>query len=81
MNNRMWHFKSERIDRTLDQARRATSEKEQHELYRTFQRYALEDAPGVVMYSINVATAYRKALKGYETHPYSWMDLRTAYFE
>lgn len=80
-NNRMWHFKSERIDRTLDQARRATSEKEQHELYRTFQRYALEDAPGVVMYSINVATAYRKALKGYETHPYSWMDLRTAYFE
>ncbi|WP_439495210.1 ABC transporter substrate-binding protein [Bosea sp. (in: a-proteobacteria)] len=80
-NNQMWHFKSERIDAVLDKARRTTSPDEQKELYRQFQGYALEDVPGVVMYVINFATAYKTGLKGYRTHPYSWMDLRQAHFE
>jgi peptide/nickel transport system substrate-binding protein len=80
-NNQMWHFKSERIDQVLDQARLETDPAKQNELYKTFQAYAVEDVPGVVMYTINFATAYTTSLKGYRTHPYSWMDLRNAYFE
>lgn len=80
-NPRMWNFKSERIDEVLDKARLATGDAERKALYQQFQRDALEDAPGAVMYVINFATAYRPALKGYRTHPYSWMDLRQAHFE
>jgi len=80
-NKQMWHFKSERIDRVLDEARLATDPAKQIELYKTFQQYAVEDVPGVVMYTINFATAYPDSLKGYRTHPYSWMDLRNAHFE
>jgi len=80
-NKQMWHFKSERIDRVLDEARLATDPAKQVALYKTFQEYAVEDVPGVVMYTINFATAYPDSLKGYRTHPYSWMDLRHAHFE
>ena len=80
-NNQMWHFKSERIDAVLDKARLSTSLDEQKAQYKLFQQYALEDAPGAVMYVINFATAYRNGLKDYRTHPYSWMDLRKAHFE
>lgn len=80
-NAQMWHFKSERIDQVLDDARRSTDPAQQKALYGKFQEYAVEDVPGVVMYVINFVTAYRKGLTGYQTHPYSWMDLRHAQFE
>lgn len=80
-NNQMWHFKSERIDALIDEARQTTDQEKQKELYNKFQDYALEDAPGGVMYVINFATAYKDQLKGYQTHPYSWLDLREAHFE
>ncbi len=80
-NERMWHFNSPRIDKVLDEARRTTDPDKQRELYMQFQQYAVEDVPGVVMYVINFATAYRSNVKGYRTHPYTWLDLRTAYFE
>lgn len=79
-NKQMWNFKSERIDTVLDKGRLATSEDERKEQYKLFQKYAVEDVPGVVMYVINFATAYRNNLQGYRTHPYSWMDLRRAHF-
>ena len=79
-NAQMWHFSSPRIDKELDAARATTDPARQRELYTRFQQDALEDVPGVVMYVINFATAYRSALKGYRTHPYTWLDLRTAYF-
>lgn len=80
-NRQMWHFKSERIDEVLDKARLETDPDKQNALYKTFQQYAVEDVPGVVMYTINFVTAYPSSLKGYHTHPYSWMDLRSASFE
>lgn len=79
-NKQMWNFKSDRIDTALDKGRLATSEDERKEQYKLFQKDALEDVPGVVMYVINFATAYRNNLQGYRTHPYSWMDLRRAHF-
>ena len=80
-NTQMWHFSSKRIDQVLDEARVTTDVARQKQLYDQFQQYAVEDVPGVVMYVINFATAYRSDLKGYRTHPYSWLDLRTAYFD
>jgi peptide/nickel transport system substrate-binding protein len=80
-NTRMWHFKSERIDRVLDEARRTTDQNKLRSLYGEFQQYVVEDVPGVVMYVIDFATAYKSELKGYTTHPYLWMDLRKAHFE
>lgn len=79
-NSQMWNFKSERVDSVLDKGRLATTEGARAEQYKLFQKYALEDTPGVVMYVINFATAYRNNLKDYRTHPYSWMDLRRAHF-
>lgn len=80
-NRQMWNFKSERVDAVLDRGRLATSEAERMEQYTLFQKYAVEDVPGAVMYVINFATAYRDGLKDYRTHPYSWMDLRKANFQ
>ena len=76
-NTRMWHFSSKRIDDLLDQARATKDEQELAKLYRTFQQYAVEDVPGVIAYVMNFANAYRTSVKGFKTHPYLWLDLRT----
>ncbi|WP_084462642.1 ABC transporter substrate-binding protein [Oceanibaculum pacificum] len=80
-NTRMWHYKSERMDAILDKARGTVDPEEQKKLYTEFQKVVVEEVPGVVMYSQNFVTAYKDKLKGYTTHPYLWMDLRTAHFE
>ncbi|QHI97814.1 ABC transporter substrate-binding protein [Xylophilus rhododendri] len=79
-NQQMWHFSSPRIDQTLEAARRTPDPAQQRDLYIRFQEEALQEVPGVVMYSINFATAFRANLQGFHTHPYTWLDLRTAYF-
>ena len=75
-NTRMWHFKSERIDKLLDEARGTRDEKKLAQLYKTFQQYAVEDVPGVIAYVMNFANAYRNNVKGFRTHSYLWLDLR-----
>lgn len=77
-NQRMWHYESERMDAVLDEARRTTDKERLAELYDEFQEIMVEEVPGVIMYSKNFATAYTDKLEGYTTHPYLWMDLRTA---
>jgi peptide/nickel transport system substrate-binding protein len=80
-NKRMWHYSSERMDKLLEAARRTTDPKKLEKIYHDFQEVLVEEVPGVIMYSKNFATAYKKSLKGYTTHPYQWIDLRKAYFE
>lgn len=74
-NARMWHFNSPRVDAVLDEARRTSDPEKQHGLYREFQRYMVEDVPGVIAYVSNVATAYRSSVKNYKTNPFLWLDL------
>lgn len=80
-NARMWHYKSDRMDALLEKARRTTDDAELKKLYNELQEILVEEVPGVIMYSKNFVTAYDSKLKGYTTHPYLWMDLRTASFE
>jgi len=74
-NSRMWHFKSERVDQVLDEARRTADPAKQIELYKTLQEYVTEDVPGIFAYVSNVATAYRSTVTGYHTNPFLWVDL------
>lgn len=76
-NARMWHYSSEAMDAILDEARRTTDEERLAELYADFQALMVEEVPGIVMYSMNFATAYSDKVSGYETHPYLWTDFRT----
>lgn len=78
-NSRMWHYSSEKMDSLLERARRTTDDGELREIYKEMQVLLVEEVPGVIMYSKNFATAHQDELKGYETHPYQWMDLRKAY--
>ncbi|RAI01522.1 hypothetical protein DLJ53_08815 [Acuticoccus sediminis] len=80
-NTRMWHYKSDEMDAILDEARKTTDEARLRELYMKFQELLVTEVPGIIMYSMNFATAYSDKLKGYETHPYLWMDLRNASIE
>lgn len=74
-NARMWHFSSARVDEVLDEARRTADQERRRELYRQFQRYIVEEVPGVIAYVSNVATAYRSSVTGYKTNPLLWLDL------
>ena len=80
-NTRMWHYSSEKMDAVLDKARETTDEAELRDLYNEMQQILVDEVPGVIMYSMNFVTAYTDKLKGYETHPYLWMDLSEAYIE
>ena len=80
-NTRMWHYSSEKMDAMLDKARKTTDEAELRDLYSEMQQILVDEVPGVIMYSMNFVTAYTDKLKGYETHPYLWMDLSEAYVE
>ena len=64
------------MDRILEAARAARTDAEQARLYKKFQALALEDPPGVVPYVINHINAYRKNVKGFQSSPMMWLDLR-----
>jgi peptide/nickel transport system substrate-binding protein len=75
-NTTLWHYKNAEMDKILDSARAARSETEQAELYKQFQRVALEDPPGVIPYVLNHANGYRKTVKDFHSSPMMWLDLR-----
>jgi peptide/nickel transport system substrate-binding protein len=75
-NTTLWHYKNAEMDKVLDGARAAHSESEQADLYKQFQRIALEDPPGVIPYVLNHANGYRKAVKDFHSSPMMWLDLR-----
>ena len=64
------------MDKTLDAARAARTESEQKSNYLKFQVLALSDPPGVIPYVINHMNAYRKNVKGFQSSPMMWLDLR-----
>jgi peptide/nickel transport system substrate-binding protein len=74
-NARMWHFSSPKVDALLEEARRTADPEQQRNLYRQFQKEIVEQAPGVIAYVTNVATAYRTDVKNYKTNPFLWLDL------
>ena len=75
-NTTLWHYKNAEMDKILDGARAARSETEQAELYKQFQKVALEDPPGVIPYVLNHANGYRKTVKDFHSSPMMWLDLR-----
>ncbi len=75
-NTTLWNYKNAEMDRTLDAARGAGSEDQRARLYKQFQALALEDPPGVVLYVLNHINAYRKNVKGFQSSPMMWLDLR-----
>ena len=52
------------------------TEAEQKANYLKFQVLALEEPPGVIPYVINHMNAYRKNVKGFQSSPMMWLDLR-----
>ena len=57
-------------------ARAARTETELAANYKKFQLLALEDPPGVIAYVLNHINAYRKNVKGFQSSPMMWLDLR-----
>ena len=77
-NVRLWHFSDKRVDEVLDKARLAGDPAAQKPLYLAFQKYIAEDDPSFIAYAVNFICAYRKSVRGVETHPMRWFDLRMA---
>ena len=75
-NTTLWNYKNADMDKTLDAARAARTEGEQKLNYLKFQVLALSDPPGVIPYVINHMNAYRKNVKGFQSSPMMWLDLR-----
>ena len=64
------------MDKILDAARAARTDAGAEGFYEKFQVLALEDPPGVIPYVINHINAYRKNVKGFQSSPMMWLDLR-----
>lgn len=75
-NTTLWNYKNAEMDKILEAARAAKTEAEQKALYIKFQALALEDPPGVIPYVLNHINAYRKNVKGFQSSPMMWLDLR-----
>ncbi|HXX82998.1 MAG TPA: ABC transporter substrate-binding protein [Casimicrobiaceae bacterium] len=75
-NTTLWNYKDAEMDKILDAARAARSEGDQKANYLKFQVLALQDPPGVIPYVINHINAYRKNVKGFQSSPMMWLDLR-----
>lgn len=75
-NTTLWNYKNAEMDRVLDAARAARTEAELAADYKKFQVLALEDPPGVIAYVLNHVNAYRKNVKGFQSSPMMWLDLR-----
>ncbi|NDP42277.1 MAG: ABC transporter substrate-binding protein [Aromatoleum sp.] len=75
-NTTLWNYKNAEMDRVLDAARAARTEAELAADYKKFQVLALEDPPGVIAYVLNHINAYRKNVKGFQSSPMMWLDLR-----
>lgn len=75
-NARLWHYKNETVDRTLDAARLTGDPEKQKVQYLEMQRALAADPPGYIAYSVNFACAYRTAVQDVATHPMRWFDLR-----
>jgi len=77
-NERLWLFKSARVDAVLDEARLTADPAKQQALYTKFQQYVAEEVPSYIAYAVNFVVAYRADLKDHVSHPMRWIDLRTA---
>ncbi|MCC7427529.1 MAG: ABC transporter substrate-binding protein [Alphaproteobacteria bacterium] len=75
-NERLWHYKSERCDRVLDEARRTADDAKLKDLYGQFQRIVAEDVPSYLAYSVSFIEAHTTALKNFRSHPMRWIELR-----
>ena len=75
-NTTLWNYKNAEMDKVLEAARSARTEAELTANYKRFQALALEDPPGVIAYVLNHINAYRKNVKGFQSSPMMWLDLR-----
>jgi peptide/nickel transport system substrate-binding protein len=80
-NSQLWHYSNPEVDRVLDGARSAQTEAEQAKLYKEFQRLAIEDPPGVIVYVIDHVNAYRANVKHFKSHPLTRLDFRQTTIE
>jgi len=71
-----WHYANPRVDQLLDEARRTPSEADRKRLYLEFQALVASEGPGIVPYVLNHVTAYRQTVRGFQSHPMMWLDLR-----
>jgi peptide/nickel transport system substrate-binding protein len=75
-NTTLWNYKNAEMDKVLDAARGSRTEADLTANYKKFQVLALEDPPGVIAYVLNHINAYRKNVKGFQSSPMMWLDLR-----
>jgi len=75
-NKSLWYYNSPEVDKILDLARQTKSFEERQKLYMKFQELVAENPPSVIAFVHNHADAWRKGVKGVQTHPMMWIDLR-----
>ena len=78
-NARLFLYSNPAVDKALDAARLTGDVEAQKMNYIAMQKALADDPPGYIAYAVNFAVAYRTSVKGVETHPMRWFDLRTAY--
>ena len=77
-NSRLWHYKNEAVDKSLEAAR-LTGDSAQQKVQYVAMQHALNDDPaGFFAYSVNFACAYDRSVQNVKTHPMRWFDLRNA---
>ena len=75
-NKILWNYSNPEMDKLLEAARAARDDEKRAELYKEFQRIAVEHPAGVIPYVRNHVNAYRPRVKNFESHPLMWLNLR-----
>jgi peptide/nickel transport system substrate-binding protein len=73
----LWHYRNERVDRLLEQARQTRDRSARSKIYQEFQRLVVaDDPPSVVPYVLNHVNGFRREVKELHSSPMMWLDLR-----
>lgn len=76
-SNRMF-YKSEKVDKLMEQVTGTINEKTQAQLYKQIQEQIHEDAPAVFLHTENLVVALRRGLTGVEILPSEQYNFHTA---
>jgi len=77
-NEQLWHYSNPNVDKALEAGRLSGDAAVQKASYVAMQEALVTDPASFFAYAVNFACAYRQSVKGVNTHPMRWFDLRNA---